>query len=200
MAAGGENHAWTKPGIGSDCFPPRRGNCSNCNFARRGISVTVYSSPRRVPTRQARPRSQRSPDSTRRRKPSVAELKVCLARSFDITCTYKVQSIIHQIQAALGGNVGWFIGLVILGLLTLYLAIGPSGQALSVDRWLAVRRRGPAASRPAPSAGANLALRLINLQQRDGSWSSENGRWWERDPSLVTAYAVLSLEMIYRAL
>jgi len=52
----------------------------------------------------------------------VAELKVCLARSFDITCTYKVQSIIHQIQAALGGNVGWFSGLVILGLLTLYLA------------------------------------------------------------------------------
>src|SRR5206468_10120324 len=37
------------------------------------------------------------------------------------------------------------------------------GQALSVDGWLAVRGRGPAASRPAPSAGANLALRLINV-------------------------------------
>lgn len=45
-----------------------------------------------------------------------------------------------------------------------------------------------------------LAMRLINLQQRDGSWSNENGRWWEKDPSLVTSYAVLSLEMIYRGL
>jgi squalene-hopene/tetraprenyl-beta-curcumene cyclase len=45
-----------------------------------------------------------------------------------------------------------------------------------------------------------LALKLINLQQRDGSWSNENGRWWEKDPALVTAYAVLSLEMIYRGM
>jgi len=42
----------------------------------------------------------------------------------------------------------------------------------------------------------DLALRLINLQQRDGSWSNENGRWWEKDPALVTSYAVLSLEML----
>src|SRR5262249_3740528 len=48
-------------------------------------------------------------------------------------------------------------------MLTLYLAIGPSGRALSVDRWLVLRRRGAEASRPAPSAGANLALRLINV-------------------------------------
>ncbi len=45
-----------------------------------------------------------------------------------------------------------------------------------------------------------LALKLINLQQRDGSWSNDNGRWWEKDPSLVTSYAVLSLEMICRGL
>jgi hypothetical protein len=49
------------------------------------------------------------------------------------------------------------------GMLTLYLAIGPSGQALSLDRVLAGWRRGSAESRPAPSAGANLALRLINV-------------------------------------
>lgn len=42
-----------------------------------------------------------------------------------------------------------------------------------------------------------VALRLLNLQQRDGSWSNENGRWWEKDPSLVTSYAVLSLEMLW---
>ena len=46
----------------------------------------------------------------------------------------------------------------------------------------------------------DVALKLINLQQRDGSWSNENGRWWEKDPALVTAYAVLSLETIARGL
>ena len=46
-----------------------------------------------------------------------------------------------------------------------------------------------------------VAMKLINLQQRDGSWvNEEHGRWWEKDPALVTAYALLSLEMIYRGL
>jgi squalene-hopene/tetraprenyl-beta-curcumene cyclase len=43
-------------------------------------------------------------------------------------------------------------------------------------------------------------MRLINLQQRDGSWVNENGRWWEKDPNLVTAYALMALEIIYRRL
>jgi len=47
-------------------------------------------------------------------------------------------------------------------MLTLYLAVGPSGAALSVDRFLAARRaKGPAAA-PA-SVGANFALRLIQV-------------------------------------
>jgi squalene-hopene/tetraprenyl-beta-curcumene cyclase len=45
-----------------------------------------------------------------------------------------------------------------------------------------------------------VAMRLINLQKSDGSWQNDNGRWWEKDSSLVTAYAVLSLEIIYRGL
>jgi squalene-hopene/tetraprenyl-beta-curcumene cyclase len=45
-----------------------------------------------------------------------------------------------------------------------------------------------------------VAMKLINLQQKDGAWLNENGRWWERDPALVTAYAVLALEMIERGL
>jgi HTTM domain len=49
------------------------------------------------------------------------------------------------------------------GMLSLYLAIGPSGQALSLDRVIARWRQGSAASRTASSAGANLALRLINV-------------------------------------
>ena len=46
----------------------------------------------------------------------------------------------------------------------------------------------------------DLAMRLINLQQKDGSWFNDNGRWWERDPALVTAYGVLTLELIAKAL
>ncbi|MEK7675580.1 MAG: cycloartenol synthase [Verrucomicrobiota bacterium] len=42
-----------------------------------------------------------------------------------------------------------------------------------------------------------LSQRLLNLQQKDGSWSNENGRWWEKDPALVTAYALLTMEIIY---
>ena len=46
----------------------------------------------------------------------------------------------------------------------------------------------------------DVAMRLINLQKTDGSWQNENGRWWEKDPNLVTAYCVLALELIYRGM
>ena len=45
-----------------------------------------------------------------------------------------------------------------------------------------------------------LSQRLFNLQQKDGSWNNENGRWMEKDPALVTAYAVLTMEIIYHGL
>jgi squalene-hopene/tetraprenyl-beta-curcumene cyclase len=45
-----------------------------------------------------------------------------------------------------------------------------------------------------------LALKLIDLQQRDGSWANQSGRWWERDPALVTCYVVMAMEMIWRGL
>jgi squalene-hopene/tetraprenyl-beta-curcumene cyclase len=45
-----------------------------------------------------------------------------------------------------------------------------------------------------------VAMKLMNLQQRDGSWNNDNGRWREKDAALVTAYSVLSLEMIWRGL
>jgi len=45
-----------------------------------------------------------------------------------------------------------------------------------------------------------LALKLIQLQQRDGSWANENARWWEKEPVLVTCYALLSLEMLWHGL
>ena len=46
----------------------------------------------------------------------------------------------------------------------------------------------------------DMALKLINLQKPDGSWSNESGRWMEKDPVLVTSYAVLALEFIYHSL
>jgi squalene-hopene/tetraprenyl-beta-curcumene cyclase len=42
-----------------------------------------------------------------------------------------------------------------------------------------------------------LALKLINLQRADGSWANDNGRWFEKDPALVTAYCVVVLDLIY---
>ena len=35
-----------------------------------------------------------------------------------------------------------------------------------------------------------LAMKLLNLQDSKGFWANENGRWWERDPILVTSYAL----------
>lgn len=46
----------------------------------------------------------------------------------------------------------------------------------------------------------DVALRLMTLQQRDGSWFNATPRWWEKDSVLVTAYSVLALETIWRGL
>ena len=45
-----------------------------------------------------------------------------------------------------------------------------------------------------------LALKLLNLQNADGYWVNENGRWWEKDPVLVTSYAAIVLETLYKGL
>ena len=46
----------------------------------------------------------------------------------------------------------------------------------------------------------DLALKLIKLQNADGSWVNANGRWWEKDPHLVTSYAAITLEIIHHQL
>jgi len=46
----------------------------------------------------------------------------------------------------------------------------------------------------------DLALKLLNLQNSEGFWVNDNGRWWEKDPTLVTAYTVMALEIVYRGL
>ena len=39
-----------------------------------------------------------------------------------------------------------------------------------------------------------LCEKLMSLQQEDGSWVNEKDRWFEGNPSLVTAYSVLALQ------
>lgn len=41
-----------------------------------------------------------------------------------------------------------------------------------------------------------LSDQLLKIQNADGSWVNANGRWWENNPVLVTAYVVLSLQEI----
>lgn len=45
-----------------------------------------------------------------------------------------------------------------------------------------------------------LSQRVLNLQEKDGSWSNPNNRWWEKDPCLTTAYCVLTLERLWSGL
>lgn len=41
-----------------------------------------------------------------------------------------------------------------------------------------------------------VARRLLQLQQADGSWVIPEPRWWEADSVLVTSYAVMALELL----
>lgn len=41
-----------------------------------------------------------------------------------------------------------------------------------------------------------LANQLLKIQSPEGFWVNENGRWWENNPVLVTAYSILALEEI----
>jgi squalene-hopene/tetraprenyl-beta-curcumene cyclase len=47
---------------------------------------------------------------------------------------------------------------------------------------------------------SDLATRLFNLQKSDGFWVNQEARWWQNDPVLVTSFAVLTLEILYRGL
>jgi squalene-hopene/tetraprenyl-beta-curcumene cyclase len=41
---------------------------------------------------------------------------------------------------------------------------------------------------------AELCRKLLSLQREDGSWVNDQDRWYEGNPHLVTAYAVLALQ------
>ncbi len=70
----------------------------------------------------------------------------------------------------------------LIGMLILYLAIGPSGRALSVDSWLA-RRRAKDKQPVPPSIAANFALRLIQIHMCivyffAGASKMQGTAWW----------------------
>ncbi|MEI7729346.1 MAG: prenyltransferase/squalene oxidase repeat-containing protein [Verrucomicrobiota bacterium] len=46
----------------------------------------------------------------------------------------------------------------------------------------------------------DLAMKLLNLQQRDGSWVNESNRWMEKDPVLASTYCLMALEMAAKGL
>jgi len=46
----------------------------------------------------------------------------------------------------------------------------------------------------------DLALKLIGLQNGDGSWVNDTARWMEKDPVLVTTYIVLALQIAHHQL
>jgi Vitamin K-dependent gamma-carboxylase len=85
-------------------------------------------------------------------------------------------------------------------MLALYLAIGPSGEALSIDRWRAVRRGQAPAGGPSPSARANLALRLINVHMCviyffAGISKLQGEAWWNGE-AMWRAFANLEYQSI----
>jgi squalene-hopene/tetraprenyl-beta-curcumene cyclase len=43
----------------------------------------------------------------------------------------------------------------------------------------------------------DLSMRLMKLQQQDGSWANSTPRWKEGNPVLVTSYCVMTLEILY---
>lgn len=75
-------------------------------------------------------------------------------------------------------------------LLAMYLIVGPCGAKYSLDRWWKVRRAGGRLPPAAPSVGANVAIRLIQLHMcviyffagigklQGQSWWSGTALWW----------------------
>ena len=78
-------------------------------------------------------------------------------------------------------------------MLAMYLAVGPSGDAYSVDQWLR-RRRG--AGEAAPTWGANFAIRLMQVHLCviylfGGIGKMQGGSWWD---GVAVWYAAASFE------
>ena len=82
-----------------------------------------------------------------------------------------------------------------MNILAIYLMIGPSGAAFSVDRlierWIAAKRGISELPPPAPSVSANLSLRLIQVNfclvyGMSGLSKLQGGSWWSGTATWLT--------------
>jgi hypothetical protein len=83
-------------------------------------------------------------------------------------------------------------------MLTLYLAVGSSGEVLSVDRWLYCRRNRDNANGPEPSVSANLGQRLIQVHMAviylfAGLSKLQGPSWWNGE-AMWRAFANLEYQ------
>jgi Vitamin K-dependent gamma-carboxylase len=83
-------------------------------------------------------------------------------------------------------------------MLTLYLAIGSSGQVLSVDRWLIWRKNGKNAPILVPTVAVNLAQRLIQVHMAiiylfAGLSKLQGPAWWNGE-AMWRAFANLEYQ------
>ena len=42
----------------------------------------------------------------------------------------------------------------------------------------------------------DMTIKMIELQKGEGYWVNNSGRWWENDPVLVTAYALITMNIV----
>jgi hypothetical protein len=78
-----------------------------------------------------------------------------------------------------------------IAMLALYLMVGPSGAAYSVDSWLK-RRRDPTKSAVEPRIGANVAIRLLQVHMCaiylfSGLGKLKGDQWWNGNAILMVA-------------
>jgi hypothetical protein len=123
---------------------------------------------------------------------------------FTIGCCTRVTSVLTWVAAMSYINRGQtsLFGMdTIMNILMVYLMIGPSGAALSVDRlltrywrtWLALRHHEPVPelTRPAPMVSANFALRLLQIHMcivygMSGLSKLQGGLWWQGTATWLT--------------
>jgi len=80
-----------------------------------------------------------------------------------------------------------------------FLVVGIVMFACCANPGEALAQEAPPSGSAEPTGTQELAKKLINLQHDEGFWVNDSGRFWEKDPVLVTAYSVLALEFIYQA-
>lgn len=92
------------------------------------------------------------------------------------------------------------------GFLALYLMVGPCGAYYSLDRWIARRRAGKELGEAPPSYGANIGIRLIQLQMCvvylfAGLGKLKGDAWWDGTAMWMSIanYEYQSIDMTWMA-